>query len=73
MQLPRDRWETVASTAGWHVVRVEAIAPSRLATLDEARAAAEADWRAAQTRKAVEAGLQRLRARYRVREQETMP
>ncbi len=65
---PRDRWVTLRSELGWHVVRVDDQRPGHLPPLDEIRARVLADWRVEQRAANLERGLQGLRGRYRVQE-----
>lgn len=66
-QIEPGRWQGLASTYGWHLVRVDAVADPRAATLDEVRGRVLVDWREDARRAAIERGFEAVRSRYRVR------
>ncbi|MCA9651905.1 MAG: peptidyl-prolyl cis-trans isomerase [Myxococcales bacterium] len=63
---PMGEWILARSSFGWHVIRVDAERPGQAPPLSEIRAQVLADWRVDQRRQRLDAGIERLRARYRV-------
>ena len=68
MTLPSDTWsEPLASSYGWHLVRVTARTAGRHPDLSEIRTTVGRDWREEQRTAANRAALDRLRRRYDIR------
>jgi peptidyl-prolyl cis-trans isomerase C len=66
--LPPDEWSApIASSFGWHVVRVSERSGGRRATVAEVRRELERDWDEERRAESARTALQRLRARYDVR------
>ncbi len=65
--VPPERWSgPVASTFGWHLVRVDERIDGRAPTLDEVREAVRRDWMVAKQQALKDADYARLRQRYTV-------
>ena len=60
-------WQILQSTAGWHLVRLDARKPGKSAVLDDVRDDATKTWKSEQTLKATLQAMDRLKARYTVR------
>jgi hypothetical protein len=66
-RLPQGVWQgPVMSRYGAHLVRVEALAPGAVPSLDEARAAVTRDYEQARRRRALETTLEAARRKYEV-------
>jgi parvulin-like peptidyl-prolyl isomerase len=64
---PQGRWSgPVASGYGAHLVRVDALAPGRLPTVDEVRPLLEREWSNARRQEVSKAFYDKLRAKYKV-------
>lgn len=63
---PLDRWVPVASSLGWHVIRIDEERPGSLPELARIRERVLADWRVQERAARLEAGMQGLRGRYAV-------
>jgi PPIC-type PPIASE domain len=64
---PVGQWQVIQSSAGWHLVRVDARKDGKLAALDDVRADVIKTWKAEQSLKATLEAMDRLKARYTVR------
>lgn len=64
---PIGQWEVVQSTAGWHVVRLDARKPGRSVTLEDIGDQAVRAWKSEETLKMTLQAMERLKARYSVR------
>jgi hypothetical protein len=60
-------WQVVQSTAGWHLVRLDARKPGKAAVLEEVRDDVTKSWKSEQTLQATLLAMDRLKARYAVR------
>lgn len=66
-EAPAGRWTAVRSSLGWHLVRVDERLDGRAARLDEARASVRRDLLAADRDTARRSGIDKVRARYRLK------
>jgi len=66
-QAKLGEWQVLQSTAGWHLVRLDARKPGKAALLDDVRDDAVKTWKSEQTLKATLQAMDRLKTRYTVR------
>jgi hypothetical protein len=67
VELPLGSWQALAGDQGWHIVRLDEIAPGRPVTVDEVRSALIGDWQQERARALAIAAVKDMGKSYIVR------